>query len=157
MRTAFRLALTSLAIVTLSVASGAAAEEITLRPRYQPGDAYVLSLHTAAKTALHAKGLARKPFDEDVQLEYGARAVVLEVDANGQPLRERHEDVRLAFVRPDESGALFNEHASFEVRRSADGDVQLFANEKRMPRAVEKVVVDVLASQFEYSLGPALF
>jgi hypothetical protein len=157
MHIAFRFALTSFAILTLSVASGAAAGEITLRPRYQPGDAYVLSLHTAVKTAVHAKGLQRKPFDEDVQLEYGARVVVLEVDADGRPVRERHDDVRLAFVRPDESGALFQEHASFEVRRSTDGDVQLFANEKRMPRAVEKVVADVLASQFEYSLGPALF
>jgi len=145
------------AILFFWVARGAAAEELVLKPRYQAGDCYALSLHTTTQTAVRSKGARRKSFDEDVQLEYGARVVVLEVDANGQPVRERHEDVRLAFVRPGESGALFKEHAAFEVRRAEGGDVQLFANEKRIPRAVEKVVVDLLASQFEYSLGPALF
>lgn len=157
MNTAFRLAATLLATFLLAAASGSSAEEITLKPRYQAGDSYVLSLHTTSQTAVRSKGARRKPFDEDVQLEYGARVVVLEVDAKGQPVRERHEEVRLAFVRPGETGSLFKEHAAFEVRRAAGGDVQLFANEKRVPRAVEKIVVDLLASQFEYSLGPVLF
>ncbi len=145
------------AILLLSIASRASAEEIALKPRYQPGDSYLLSLHTTAQTAVRSKGARRAPLDEDVQLEYGARVVVLEVDAHGHPIRERHEEVRLAFVRPGESGSLFKEHAAFEVRRSGDGEVQLFANEKRVERRVEKIVVDLLETQFEYSLGPALF
>ncbi len=147
----------SVAILALLLASGASAEVIVLKPHYQPGDSYLLSLHTTAQTAVRSRGAGRKPFDEDVQLDYDARVVVLDVDANGKPVRERHEEVRLAFVRPGESGSLFQEHAAFEVRRAGDGEMRIFANEKRIERAVEKIVVDLLASQFEYSLGPALF
>ena len=145
------------AILVLSVAGVASAEEIALKPRYQPGDSYVLSLQTTTQTAVRSKSARRKPFDEDVQLEYGARVVVLEIDAHGRPVRERHEEVRLAFARPGEAGSLFAEHAVFEVRRGGDGEIRLFANEKRVERAVEKIVADLLASQFEYSLGPVLF
>lgn len=145
------------ALLLFSVAARASAEEIALKPRYQPGDSYLLSLQTTTQTAVRSKGARRAPLDENVQLEYGARVVVLEVDASGQPIRERHEEVRFAFVRPGESGSLFKEHAAFEVRRSGDGEVQIFANEKRVERRVEKIVVDLLGTQFEYSLGPALF
>jgi hypothetical protein len=145
------------AVLVLAVAGVASAEEIALKPRYQPGDSYVLSLQTTTQTAVRSKSARRKPFDEDVQLEYGARVVVLEIDAHGRPVRERHEEVRLAFARPGEAGSLFAEHAAFEVRRGGDGEIRLFANEKRVERAVEKIVADLLASQFEYSLGPVLF
>ena len=145
------------AVLVLSVAGVASAEEIALKPRYEPGDSYVLSLQTTTQTAVRSKSTRRKPFDEDVQLEYGARVVVLEVDAHGRPVRERHEEVRLAFTRPGEAGSLFAEHAAFEVRRDSDGEIRLFVNEKRVERAIEKIVADLLASQFEYSLGPVLF
>ncbi len=145
-----RLLAALVAVLVLSVAGVASAEEIALKPRYEPGDSYVLSLQTTTQTAVRSKSTRRKPFDEDVRLEYGARVVVLEIDGHGRPVRERHEEVRLAFTRPGEAGSLFAEHAAFEVRRGGDGEIRLFANEKRVERAIEKIVADLLASQFEY-------
>jgi hypothetical protein len=153
----FRISFSLVAILTLSIPLGAGAEEIVLKPRYQPGDSYALSLRTTNQTTVASKNRKRGPFAEDVQLEYRARVVILETDREGQPVRERHEEVSFGFQRPGESGSLFNEHANFEVRRTADGELQLFANDARLDRSIEKLVGDVLANQFEHSLAPALF
>lgn len=144
----------SLLLAAAVAATAAGAEEIQLRARHQVGDTYALSLRTTTQTELRSK--ARKPKAEDVQLAYTATVEVLETDAAGLPLRERHRDAQLRFERPDGSGSLFRDGALFEVRRDADGEIQLFAGGVRFERKVEKLVADVLAAQFEYSVAPAL-
>ncbi len=153
----FRISLSLVAILTLLIPLGAGAEELVLKPRYQPGDSYALSLRTTSRTTVASKSRKHGPFAEDVQLEYKARVVILETGRDGQPVRERHEEVSFGFQRPGESGSLFNEHANFEVRRVADGEIQLFAHDVRLERSIEKLVGEILASQFEFSLATALF
>ena len=92
------------------------AEQISLRPRYHAGGAYVLSLSALKNAELVARGERGKAFREDVHLRYEANVLVLETDEAGIPVRERHQDVVLSYVRPDSSGSLFDQ-ASFEVRR----------------------------------------
>ena len=75
------------------------AEQISLRPRYHAGDAYVLSLSALKNAELVARGEKQKSFREDVHLRYEANVLVLETDAAGIPVRERHQDVVLSFVR----------------------------------------------------------
>jgi hypothetical protein len=125
-----------------------------LAPRHQPGDAYRLSLRVSTRTESSRGGKADPEIDEDVHLDYTASVRVLEVDAEGRPVRERHDGVRLSFERPGETGSLFKEGASFEVRRPAD--VQVFVAGARMERAVEKVVSDILERQLLFTLEPAL-
>src|SRR5215470_11843930 len=94
-----RLALPLLAALgALPIALAASGEEISLRPRFQPGDAYVLSLSAVKNAELLAPAGRPKPFREDVHLRYEANVVVLETDAAGLPVRERHRDVTLTFV-----------------------------------------------------------
>jgi len=153
----FRTSFSVLSLLVLLLPLGARAEEVVLVSRYQPGDTYALSLRTSTQTTVAAKSRRRGPFSEDVQLAYTARVVVLETDRDGRPVRERHEEVSFGQQRPGESGSLFREHASFEVRRAPGGEIQLFAADARLDRTVEKLVAGVLASQFEFSLAPALF
>jgi hypothetical protein len=145
-------------VASLSLLCGlsipAQAEEVRLQRRHHVGDSYALSLRTTTQSALRAK--PRKSQAEDVQLTYTATVEVLEVDAAGLPVRERHAGAQLRYERPDGAGALFREGASFEVRRDADGGLALFANDGRVERKIEKLVADVLARQFEYSLVPDL-
>lgn len=152
-RTSFSFA----ALFALLIPLRAGAEQIVLAPRQQPGDSYALSLRTTSQTTVASRNRKRGPFAEDVQLAYEARVVVLETDAEGRPLRERHEEASFRFERPDESGSLFKEHANFEVRRMPDGAVQLFANDVRLDGSIEKLVGAVLASQLEFSRAAALF
>lgn len=142
-------------LLAASIATAATgAEEIQLRSRHRVGDSYALSLRTSTQSALRAQ--SRKLQAEDVQLTYTATVEVLETDAAGRPVRERHAGAQLRYERPDGAGALFHQDAVFDVRRSADGDVQLFAKDGRVDRKIEKLVGDVLATQFEYTLAPAL-
>jgi hypothetical protein len=139
-------------ILALCTAPRAAAEEISLRPRYEPGDSYLLSL--AVTTNTQAEGVADASFQEDVHLDYSARVVVLAVDREGRPVRERHEDVRLTFQRPGESGSLFQDGAGYEVRR--EDALKIFVGDARAEPRIEKIVADVLEKQFEFTLEPAL-
>ncbi|MCU0670065.1 MAG: hypothetical protein MUF70_12055 [Myxococcota bacterium] len=139
-------------LFTLSIP--AQAEEVRLQRRHHVGDSYALSLRTTTQSALRAR--SRSLQAEDVQLTYTATVEVLETDAAGRPLRERHAGAQLRYERPDGAGALFREGASFEVRRDADGGLALFANDGRVERKIEKLVGAVLATQFEYTLAPAL-
>lgn len=148
-----RLALSLLA--TIGTLQAASAEEISLRPRYQQGDGYVLSLSAVKSSELLARGDAGRPFREDVHLRYEANVVVLETDAAGIPLRERHRDVALTYARPDGSGSLFGAPSAYEVRR-ANGDVEIFVAGERAPRELERVVAELLAEQFEYGIGALL-
>lgn len=137
-----------------SFAGAAHAEQIALGARYQPGDVYALSLRTTTQTAVRARG--RERHREDVTLQYQASVLVLETDAAGRPVRERHQGVKLSFERPGETGSLFRDGASFEVRRDGDGEAELFASDARLERDVEKVVGEILASQLEHGALPAL-
>jgi hypothetical protein len=145
-------------VASLSLLCGlsipAQAEEVRLQRRHHVGDSYALSLRTTTQSALRAR--SRSLQAEDVQLTYTATVEVLETDAAGLPLRERHAGAQLRYERPDGAGALFQDGAAFDVRRSADGDVQLFAKDGRVERKIEKLVGAVLATQFEYSLVPTL-
>jgi hypothetical protein len=132
----------------------AQAEEVRLQRRHHVGDSYALSLRTTTQSALRAQ--SRKLQAEDVQLTYTATVEVLETDAAGRPVRERHGAAQLRFERPGESGALLRDGAVFDVRRTEAGDVQIFAKDGRVERKIEKLVGDVLATQFEYTLAPAL-
>jgi hypothetical protein len=144
-----------LALGSLPALLSASAEEISLRPRYHAGDAYILSLSALKNSELVARSEKGKPFREDVHLRYEANVLVLETDAEGYPVRERHEDVVLSYVRPDSSGSLF-EQASFEVRRQPEGGVQVYVKGERADRKVERVVSELLEGQFEYGIGALL-
>ena len=141
-------------VVAVGSGSTAAAEEIALRPRYEVGDSYTLSLSAAIDTEVRATSAKRRSHD-DLQLRYEATVVVLETDGAGTPIRERHDAVALTYVRPgdpEEMGSLFQNGTQYEVRRTG-GDVQIFFRGERVQRKVEQIVAHLLQSQFEYSLG----
>jgi hypothetical protein len=157
MRLSGRLLTTPLlaALASLPSLLAASAEEVSLRTRYSPGDGYVLALSAVRNSELLARAETRRPHREDVHLRYEANVVVLETDGAGIPVRERHQDVVLSFVRPDEAGSLFAENTSYEVRRQ-DGALQILANGERAEAAIERVVGELLQGQFEYGLGALL-
>lgn len=134
----------------------AAAQELVLRPQYLPGDVYRLALTKQTVTDAASRSHDGRSFEEDVELAYSARVEVLEVDSDGQPVRERHERVRLTFERPDGSGSLFRKGTRYEVRRGEGGSVALFVRGARVDREIERVVAPILEGQFEHGPGPAL-
>src|SRR5262249_13110183 len=71
-RRSARFAAVALAALMLP-ALAAAAEEVTLRPRYQVGDRYALALTTETKTRVDARGASRNAFRESVELRYRAQ------------------------------------------------------------------------------------
>src|SRR2546422_3395520 len=113
----------ALAALVLAAAGGstADADEIALRPRYQVGDRYALVLATETKTRVDARGSARNAFREDVELRYTAQVEVLETDDAGAPVRERHEDPDLRYVRPEGTQSLFAKGAAFDLGRRSAG------------------------------------
>jgi hypothetical protein len=152
-RSALPLAPLALALVLTTNASG---EELRLAPRYEPGDAYALSLRTTTETRAVSQGGGRDVAQEEVTLTYRASVLVLEVDRHGHPTRERHASVRLTAERPEGSDELFGEGTIYEVRRNEGGGLRLRVHGTRPEPAVETAVADVLATQFEYTAGPAL-
>jgi len=138
----------------LWLAGDARAQELRLAPRWQPGDAYTLSLHDTTETEASAR--RREALSERVELAYRADVEVLEVDAAGRPVREWHERVRLTAERPDGEATLFAGDASFEVRRDGRGGVRLFAVDGPVARGVERVVAPLLESHLAHGLVPAL-
>jgi hypothetical protein len=114
------------------------------------GDRYALTLSTETDTASRA---GSERFHEDVALRYAATVEVLEVDATGMPVRERHEGVELRFERPDGTGSLFKEGATFEVVRKGDAGVALYLFGGRVESKIEKVVGDLLLHQTEYGVA----
>ena len=144
------------ALIALAPLSWASGEEIVLRPAYQPGDSYRLSLEVTTKTEASSAGVEGKATAEHVRLAYDASVVVLEVDRQGRPVRERHEGVRLTFQRPDGSGSLFGPDTSYEVRREDGGRVRLSVQGRRADRRSEAIVAEILASQFEHTLESVL-
>jgi hypothetical protein len=148
---------TAIALVALaSPAIRAADDGVVLRPRYQAGDRYALTLVTRTNTKVDARGGARNAFREDVELRYAAQVEVLETDAAGAPLRERHENVDFTSVRPDDTKSLFAPGATFELARRTDGSVQIQFKGERVAAKIEQIVGDLLAHQSEYSIAALL-
>lgn len=141
---------TALALAAALAAAAAPAEELVLRPARRPGDAYRLAL--AVTTRTEASNAAALEVEEDVRIAYDAFVVVLAVREDGQPVRERHEDVRLRFERPGESGSLFRPGARFEVQR--ESELRILVDGARAERRVEEIVAKVLSHQLEFTLEP---
>jgi hypothetical protein len=147
-------ALALAAFAALPSGSAAAAEDVRLRPRFRPGDLYGLSLRVSTITDGVASGEGGESVHENIRLQYEASVMVLEVDADAQPVREQHEDVTLTYERPGESGSLFKPGVSYEVRRREG--IEVFLAGRRAEAKIEKTVTDVLARQFAFTLEPAL-
>jgi hypothetical protein len=143
-----------LAVAALCAASASAAEDVVLRPRFRAGDTYALSLRVSTRTDGVSSGESGESVAEDVRLAYAASVMVLEVDGDGRAVRERHEDVRLTFERPGDSGSLFKPGVAYEVRRK-DG-IEVSLGGRRAEPRVEKTVAEILEKQFEHTLEPAL-
>ncbi len=144
-------------VLALSVAARAGAEPIVLAPRHEPGDRYLLSLSASTRTETTSTGWEHKHSGEHVRLDYEATVVVLQVDEMGRPLRERHQDVGLTYLRPGDSAALFGPGTTYEVQRTRDGEIRIFVAGRRIPRPIESILVPLLGTRFGATLGPALF
>lgn len=140
----------------IASSSYAGADDVVLRPRYQVGDRYALSLSLDTKTRVDVRGAARDSFREDVELSYAAQVEVLETDAAGLPLRERHEGVELDSARAMETSELFVKGAVFELTRRADSSVEIHFRGARVEPRIEKIVGDLLAHQTEYAIAALL-
>ena len=140
--------------VSLFLAPAAVSEELQLRPRFDPGDAYRLSLRVTTETDASSKGPNGESIQEEVRLQYKASVVVLEVDAAQRPIRERHRGVSLTFERPGESGSLFTEPVTLDVVRKDGLEIQL--GSKRVDSRIERTITELLEKQFEFTLEPAL-
>jgi hypothetical protein len=151
---------TELGIIALAAVIASAAhsaeEDVALRPRYQVGDRYALSLAVDTETRVDARGNARNSFREHVELRYAAQIEVLETDGTGLPMRERHESAELTSVRPEGVSELFVRGTVFELVRHADGDVEIQFHGARADPKIEKIVGDVLAYQVEYGMAALL-
>lgn len=150
-----RLAVLAAILLCLATPRTVAAELLDLAPRRAAGDVYALSIDTTRESLLEAKSRNGKGADS-VALHYEANVVVLEADAAGRPLRERHVDVVLRATRGDETTSLFREPVAFDVARDRDGEIAIHASDGRIERKLEKRITALLASQFESSLAPAL-
>jgi hypothetical protein len=155
MQVSFPSVITLGAILTLAVAYPASAEEIALVPKYQPGDSYVLTLGANSETEASSGGSVNKRFHEKTQVDYRATVVILEVDAEGRPIRERHQDVSLVVGSTRGSGPVFEGNTNFEVHRD-DGRVSAFFDGKRADSKTETALLAVLETQFEHTLEPSL-
>jgi len=148
--------LVAAALCTLGGAAPCFAEQPVLAPRLRAGDTYALTLQANRDTDASWKGRSASAFAESVRLDYTATVVVLDADATGRPVRERHEAVRLTATRPDGTASLFREGASLEVRRNGDA-IQVFAGDEQLDRRSETIVAGLLAIRLENGVGPALF
>jgi len=145
---------TAIAIAAFAIpALRATADDVALRPRYQAGDRYALALITKTNTRVDSRGGSRKTFSEDVELRYSAEVEVLETDAAGTPLRERHAKVDFTSVRPGGTKSLFTPGATFDLARRSDGGVEIQANGERVAPRIEQIVGDLLAHQAEYGIA----
>lgn len=147
-----RLMVTGIVLLASGTAHGAG-EEIVLAPRAQAGDAHRLALTMTTRTEAFSRGASGESFEEDVRLRYEATVVVLEAGADGRPVRERHERASLTFERPSESGSLFIEPVTYEVRRGER--IEIFVGGRRIDAALEQTLARVLENQFEHTLAPA--
>ena len=147
----------AIALAALAAPAIRAADDgVVLRPRYQAGDRYALTLVTKTNTSVDARGSASKAFREDVELRYSAQVEVLETDAAGAPLRERHANVEFTSARHEGKKSLFAPGASFELARRSDGSVQIQFQGERVAAKIEQLVGDLLSHQSEYAVAALL-
>ncbi len=144
----------ALLLLAARVAVAAPAGELALQPRYAPGDTYNLELRVTTRTEASSKGENGEHFQEDVKLDYRASVLVVDVDENGRPVKERHRRVSLTFERPDEMGSLFKDGASFDVERRDRVRISLAG--KPVDPKLERTVAEILEKQPEYTLEPAM-
>jgi hypothetical protein len=137
----------------LLLSLAASAEGLVLRPRYEVGDQFALSLVTVTKTDLRSSALTSGARRASVEFRYTATVEVIETAADGSPVRERHHGVELTSPRRDGSGSLFAKGASIEVLRDDAGSLQVFHQGARVDRKIEKIVADLLSQQFAYGVG----
>src|SRR5262245_19375851 len=106
MKTHRRLRSVAYALAFLGSAAAGAdpGPAIELGLHHRVGDRYALSLSTDTNTAIDTRGASGRGFRQDVTLRYTATVEVLEVDAQGLPVRERHEGAQLSYSRPDGTG-----------------------------------------------------
>ena len=140
----------------LTLVPAARAQELVLSPHYQPGDRYALVLETTVETEASARRGDVDPFRERVDTVYRADVEVLDVDAEGSPTRERHEDVRVTRSRGDESASLFVEGARLDVERDARGHLRVRTQDGRRSESIERIVAPLLEARIEHSLGAEL-
>jgi hypothetical protein len=155
MRICFPTLLSVGAILALAVAATAPAEEIAFLPKYQPGDSYVLTLGATSETDASSGGSVSKRFHEMLQMDYEATVVILEVDGEGRPIRERHQDVSMVVRSTQGSGPVFEGDLTLEVHRH-HGKVRVFCDGCRTNPNKEKAIVRILETQFEHTLEPSL-
>jgi hypothetical protein len=155
MRTWFPSLLSLGVSLALAVAVPASAEEIALVPKHRPGDSYLLTLGASTITDASSGGSVNKRYHERMEVDYEATVVILEVDAEGHPIRERHDDVKLAVQSTQGSGPVFEGDSSFEVHRD-DGEITVLFQGHRADPKTEKAIVRVLETQFEHTLEPSL-
>lgn len=135
------------------VAFGASAEGIRIRPGYAAGDEYAVSLATTTRTDFRARGDVARSLDEELEFRYSAHVVVVEIAADGSPVRERHEGVELTVVEKDGPRSLLKKGAALDVVRTADGAVQIFHGGKPVDPQLAKIVGQLLARQLEHGVA----
>ncbi len=128
-----------------------------LAPTYEPADSYVLTLSSTRRTDASSTGPGGRHRNEQSRLHYAATVIVLETDEHGRPTLERHQAVDFRRAEGERASALFRDEAAFDVERRADGRLRVTVGDRRVNRGTEKKLERILAEQFEYSLGPALF
>jgi hypothetical protein len=141
-------------LLAAGAARAASPEDLLLQPRYKPGDTYNLELRVTTRTEASSKGENGEHFQEDVKLDYRASVLVVDVDENGRPTKERHRRVSLTFERPGDMGSLFKEGAAFDVERR--DRVRLSLGGKPVDPKLERTVAEILEKQPEYTLEPAM-
>lgn len=141
-----------------SLAATARAEEhrIELRPRFQTGDRYLLSLSTGTRTAAVSGSSSNRSFQQELRHEYHASVTILETDGAGRATRERHDGAQLLVVRKGESGQVLPPGTSLEVRREADGDLEVRIGDRRPEKPLRGMLSEILATQLEYSQAASL-
>jgi hypothetical protein len=144
------------ASLALAVGVPAIAENITLVPDHEPGDAYVLTLSARTETDAASGGSVNKRFREMMRVDYQATVLVLEVDSEGGPIRERHDDVRMVVRSTKGSGPVFEGDTSFEVHRGEDGELSVLSDGFRVPPKKGRAITRVLETRFEHSLEPSV-
>jgi hypothetical protein len=153
---ALRVALMLFALLVGATAGTTAAEEIRLVARHRVGDTFSLALDATTHTRALSRSPATQAAGENVQLRYDAGVVILAVDSDGRSLRERHQNVRFRYERPDGSGSLLPAGTHYELRRRSNGSARIFVGDERLDRRRESLITALLASQFEATLGPEL-
>lgn len=138
-------------LASLVIPATALAETLSLTPRFEVGDAYALTLDSVEETEAHGRGPGDRKVSEHVKLRYTAKVTVLETDASGLPVRERHDGVQMTFERPTQSGSLFQDGVSFDVVRTPEGEIQIHVGDRRATRRSERVLTQMLERQFEHS------